>query len=515
MLWCAPLLWFFKCPHFGTNKGISYHIILYHIIISYYIISSYHHIILYHIISYHHIILYHIILYHIIISYHIISYYIISYHIKLYHILSYYIISSYHIISYHILYHIIYYIISSYHIILYHIIISYYIILYHIISYHHIILYHIISYHIISYHIIISYIISYIIYHIISYHIILYHIIPSYHISYHIISYQIWYIISYQYLLAQQKDRLEYIHALGCPFVFTWLQPVVENMQTTEAERDCLPYAKCTHTHTHTQTHTHVLKHTHLHYHHSLGRRLRERGSVMMDALSLLPPDRRSEGHWCVCVCVRVCVCVCVCCVCACVCVCVCVWLLSRLFLWPRLPLFEAFSLSICPGTALFSVPGPAALTGGVATVMDDCALSFSVRVLHLCYLPCGSLSKTSSQVSYTPSPPPPPPPSFYPALHPPALPSLLYLAHYWDPFQMLEQSVRLPRKRLSTCSLLMSRRTKRLIEETRACSATSFKAFHFQSVRSVESRKRFDTKHVDEWVFLNGLHDVKSLFFH
>jgi len=32
MLWCEPLLWFWKCPHCGTNKGISYHIILYHII---------------------------------------------------------------------------------------------------------------------------------------------------------------------------------------------------------------------------------------------------------------------------------------------------------------------------------------------------------------------------------------------------------------------------------------------------------------------------------------------------
>jgi len=33
MLWCAPLLWFLKCPHCGTNKGISYHIISYRLAI--------------------------------------------------------------------------------------------------------------------------------------------------------------------------------------------------------------------------------------------------------------------------------------------------------------------------------------------------------------------------------------------------------------------------------------------------------------------------------------------------
>ncbi|CAB1444203.1 unnamed protein product [Pleuronectes platessa] len=59
--------------------------------------------------------------------------------------------------------------------------------------------------------------------------------------------------------------------------------------------------------------------------------------------------------------------------------------------------LWASSSLPICPGTASF-VPWLARLTGGVATLMDDSALSFSVRVLHLCFLPCGSLSKTSRQ---------------------------------------------------------------------------------------------------------------------
>lgn len=87
-------------------------------------------------------------------------------------------------------------------------------------------------------------------------------------------------------------------------------------------------------------------------------------------------------------------------------------WLLSCLCLWPWFLRWRT------PGHILPShlplhrlcVPRLAVLTGGVATVMDDCALSFSVRVLHLCYLPCGSLSKTSCQVSYTL---PPRPPSF------------------------------------------------------------------------------------------------------
>ena len=99
-------------------------------------------------------------------------------------------------------------------------------------------------------------------------------------------------------------------------------------------------------------------------------------------------------------------------------CVCVCVCLCARPGFCPVSVsyrgssgggLWASFSLPICPGTAFF-VPWLAVLTGGVATVMDDSALSFSVRVLHLCYLPCGSLSKTSCQVSRTPPPPPPPP---------------------------------------------------------------------------------------------------------
>lgn len=92
-----------------------------------------------------------------------------------------------------------------------------------------------------------------------------------------------------------------------------------------------------------------------------------------------------------------------------CVCVCQCTsWLLSCACLRPRLLWWRT------PGHIFPShlprhrlcVPRLAVLTGGVATVMDDCALSFSVRVLHLCYLPCGSLSKTSCRVSYTLSPP-------------------------------------------------------------------------------------------------------------
>lgn len=83
-------------------------------------------------------------------------------------------------------------------------------------------------------------------------------------------------------------------------------------------------------------------------------------------------------------------------------------WLLSCACLRPRLLWWRT------PGHIFPShlprhrlcVPRLAVLTGGVATVMDDCALSFSVRVLHLCYLPCGSLSKTSCRVSYTLSPP-------------------------------------------------------------------------------------------------------------
>lgn len=56
------------------------------------------------------------------------------------------------------------------------------------------------------------------------------------------------------------------------------------------------------------------------------------------------------------------------------------------------------FLPSHLPRHRLF-VPGLAILTGRVATVMDDCALCFGVRVLHLCYLSCGSLSKSSCLV--------------------------------------------------------------------------------------------------------------------
>lgn len=95
-------------------------------------------------------------------------------------------------------------------------------------------------------------------------------------------------------------------------------------------------------------------------------------------------------------------------CVCLCVCVRQCIsWLLSCPCLLPWFLWWRTSGLilpSHLPQHCL-CVPRLAALTGGVATVMDDCALSFSVRVLHLCYLPCGSLSKTSCQVSYTPVP--------------------------------------------------------------------------------------------------------------
>ena len=134
-------------------------------------------------------------------------------------------------------------------------------------------------------------------------------------------------------------------------------------------------------------------------------------------------------------------------CVCVGVCVCVCVSLhilaaVLSLYL-TIVPLVEHFPFPSAPAPPFF-VPRLAVLTGRVATVMDDCALGFSVRVLHFCYLPCGSLSKTSCQVSYT-----------LPLLFSPsssALPSLLYLAHYWDPFPKLEQSVKCSRNRLSTC---------------------------------------------------------------
>lgn len=89
-------------------------------------------------------------------------------------------------------------------------------------------------------------------------------------------------------------------------------------------------------------------------------------------------------------------------------------------------------------------------LTGGVAAVMDDRALAVCVRVLHLCYLPCGSLSKTSCRVSSAPSAP-----SCFFSLHtPPAFPRLylaapsafLYLAHRWGLLPKSEPSGKFPR---------------------------------------------------------------------
>lgn len=82
-------------------------------------------------------------------------------------------------------------------------------------------------------------------------------------------------------------------------------------------------------------------------------------------------------------------------------------------------------SLPICPGAASAS-PGLAVLTGGVAAVMDDRALAFCVRVLHLCYLPCGSLSKTSCRVSSAP----PPSPFRKPPFSMPHLSVFLFPAH-------------------------------------------------------------------------------------
>lgn len=83
-----------------------------------------------------------------------------------------------------------------------------------------------------------------------------------------------------------------------------------------------------------------------------------------------------------------------------CVRACVTFWLQSRL--WPRF-LEQRTSGPILPSHLprhCFCTSALASLTGRVATVMDEHALGFCVRVLHPCYLPGGALSKTSCWVS-------------------------------------------------------------------------------------------------------------------
>lgn len=87
-------------------------------------------------------------------------------------------------------------------------------------------------------------------------------------------------------------------------------------------------------------------------------------------------------------------------CVCVRARVCVTFWLLSRL--WPRF-LGQRTSGPVLPShlpQRCVRTPALASPTGGVATVMDDRALGFRVRVLHPCYLPGGALSKTSCWAS-------------------------------------------------------------------------------------------------------------------
>lgn len=122
----------------------------------------------------------------------------------------------------------------------------------------------------------------------------------------------------------------------------------------------------------------------------------------MMDVFYLLPPDSCSalwtEGqrrpsvntHCIPCVCVCVCVYMCTC------------DILAAVPSLTRVPRAEDSGCSLPSHLPQrwFCTPALASLTGGVATVMDDCALGFCVRVPHPCYLPGGPLSKTSCWVS-------------------------------------------------------------------------------------------------------------------
>lgn len=145
--------------------------------------------------------------------------------------------------------------------------------------------------------------------------------------------------------------------------------------------------------------------------------------------------------------------------------------------------------------------------------MMDDSALSFSVRVLHLCYLPCGSLSKTSCQVSYTLSP-----------LSTPFFVSSSSSSSSSFPISPLFSSLLGPLSKVGAkCKIsqvwVVNLITSKKLQNKETCYATSvfshitqrniFKAvLHFY----IQPTMRLNTKHVNEVSFLNELHDVKSL---